>query len=138
MRVFLDTNVLVSALATRGLCAELYERLLTEHEVVIGEPVVAEVLDIMRRKFKASDDLLAKVEAELRLLEIVPAQPVAPKLPIQDREDPWIIACALAGSADCFVTGDAELLELGKVKKLPILSPRVCWEKLLVHPSAKK
>ena len=48
MRVFLDTNVLVSALATRGLCAELYERLLTEHEVVIGEPVVAEVLDIIR------------------------------------------------------------------------------------------
>ena len=59
MRVFLDTNVLVSALATRGLCAELYERLLVEHEVVIGEPVVAEVLDVMRRKFKASDDLLA-------------------------------------------------------------------------------
>ncbi|MGC2456888.1 MAG: PIN domain-containing protein [Gallionellaceae bacterium] len=98
MRVFLDTNVLISALATRGLCAELYERLLTEHEVVIGEPVVAEVLDIMRRKFRAGDQLLAKVEAELRLLEIVPAQPVVPKLPIKDREDPWIIACALAGS----------------------------------------
>ena len=40
MRVFLDTNVLVSDLATRGLCADLYERLLTEHEIVIGEPVV--------------------------------------------------------------------------------------------------
>ena len=130
MRAFLDTNVLVSALATRGLCAELYERLLTEHEVVIGEPVVAEVLDIMRRKFLAGDDLLAKVEAELRLLEIIPAQPVAPKLPIKDREDPWIIACALAGKVDCFVTGDAELLGLGKVKKMPVISPRTCWEKL--------
>lgn len=137
MRVFLDTNVLVSALATRGLCAELYERLLTEHEVVIGEPVVAEVLDIMRRKFRASNDLLAKVEAELRLLEIVPAQPVAPELPIKDREDPWIIACALTGNVDCFVTGDAELLGLSKVKKLPILSPRTCWEKLLAYSSAK-
>lgn len=130
MRVFLDTNVLVSALATRGLCAELYERLLTGHEVVIGEPVVAEVLDIMRRKFRASNDLLAKVEAELRLLEIAPAQPAAPELPIKDREDPWIIACALAGKVDCFVTGDAELLGLVKVKKLSILSPRTCWEKL--------
>ena len=137
MKVFLDTNVLISALATRGLCAELYERLLMEHEVMIGEPVVAEVLDIMRRKFRAGDDLLAKVEAELRLLEIVPAQPAAPKLPIKDREDPWIIACALAGKADCFVTGDAELLELVKVENLPIFSPRVCWEKLLSHPSAK-
>lgn len=138
MRVFLDTNVLVSALATRGLCAELYERLLMEHEVVIGEPVVAEVLDVMRRKFKASDELLAKVETELRLLEIVPAQPVAPKLPIKDREDPWIIACALAGKADCFITGDAELLGLGKVKKLLIFSPRTCWEKLPFYPAAKQ
>ena len=137
MRVFLDTNVLISALATRGLCAELYERLLMEHEVVIGEPVVAEVLEVMSRKFRADSKLLAKVEVELRLLEIVPAQPVAPKLPIKDREDPWIIACALAGKADCFVTGDAELLKLGKVKKLSIFSPRVCWEKLLVYPSAK-
>lgn len=130
MRVFLDTNVLLSALATRGLCAELYERLLTEHEVVIGEPVVAEVLDIMRRKFRASNKLLAKVEVELRLLEIVSAQPVAPALPIKDREDPWIVACALAGKADCFVTGDAELLGLGKVESMPIFSPRACWEKL--------
>lgn len=134
MRVFLDTNVLISALATRGLCAELYERLLSEHEVVIGEPVVAEVLDIMRRKFRAGNELLAKAEAELRLLEIVPAQPVAPSLPIQDREDPWIIACALAGKVDCFVTGDAELLGLLKVENLPMLSPRACWEKLSAYP----
>ncbi len=138
MRAFLDTNVLISALATRGLCAELYERLLTEHEVVIGEPVVAEVLDIMRHKFRAGDDLLAKVEAELSLLEIIPAQPVAPELPIKDREDPWIIACALAGKVDCFVTGDAELLGLVKVKNMPMLSPRVCWEKLQVYSSAKQ
>ena len=134
MRVFLDTNVLVSALATRGLCAELYERLLTEHEVVIAEPVVAEVLDIMQRKFRADNELLEKVEAELRLLEIIPAQTVAPKLPIKDREDPWILACALAGKVDCFVTGDGELLGLVKVDSMPIFSPRTCWEKLLANP----
>ena len=138
MRVFPDTNVLVSALATRGLCTELYERLLTEHEVVIGEPVVAEVLDIMQRKFRADNELLAKVEAELHLLEIIPAQPVAPKLPIKDREDPWIIACALAGKVDCFVTGDAELLGLAKVENMHIISPRVCWEKLLAYPASKQ
>lgn len=133
MRVFLDTNVLVSGFATRGLCAELYERLLTEHDVVIGEPVVAEVLNIMRRKFRAGKELLRKVEAELQLLEIVPAQQIAPKLPIKDREDLWIISCALAGKVDCFVTGDAELPGLGKVKSMPLFSPRACWEKLLTR-----
>jgi len=129
VKVFLDTNVVVSALATRGLCADLYERLLTEHEVVIGEPVVMEVLDILQRKFRANRELLIKVEAELRLLRVIPAQTVAPSLPIRDVDDPWIIACALQADVDCFVTGDAELLALKMVGKLPIISPRVCWEK---------
>ena len=130
MRAFLDTNVLVSALATRGLCADLYERLLTEHAIVIGEPVVLEVLDIMQRKFKGSAELLVKVEAELRLLEVIAAQPSAPKLAINDKEDPWIIACALQAKVDCFVTGDAELLGLAIVGTMPIISPRSCWNKL--------
>ncbi len=129
MKVFLDTNVVVSALATRGLCADLYERLLTGHEVVIGEPVVMEVLDILQRKFRANRALLVKVEAELRLLRVIPAQAVAPSLPIRDVDNPWIIACALQADVDCFVTGDAELLALKMVGKLPIISPRVCWEK---------
>lgn len=129
MKVFLDTNVLVSALATRGLCADLYERLLTEHEVVIGEPVVLEVLDILQRKFRATGELLVKVEVELRLLRVIPAQAVAPALPIRDVDDPWIIACALQADVDYFVTGDAELLTLGRVGNLTIISPRTCWEK---------
>ena len=126
----MDTNVLVSALATRGLCADLYERLLTEHEVVICEPVVAEVLDILQRKFRAMAELLIKVEAELRLLQVIPAQVTAPSLPIKDRDDPWIIACALQADVACFVTGDAELLALGMVGKLPINSPRDCWNQI--------
>ena len=125
--MFLDTNVLVSALATRGLCADLYERLITEHEVVIGEPVVLEVLDILQRKFKAGAALLVKVEAELRLLEVIAAQTSAPKLAINDKEDPWIIACALQANVNFFVTGDGELLSLEKVDNLPIISPRTCW-----------
>ena len=129
--MFLDTNVLVSALATRGLCADLYERLITEHETVIGEPVILEVLDILQRKFKAMPDLLVNVEAELRLLEVTPAQDTAPNLPIKDVDDPWIIACALQANVEAFVTGDAELLGLGKVDKLPMISPRECWQKLV-------
>ena len=129
--MFLDTNVLVSALATRGLCADLYERLITEHETVIGEPVILEVLDILQRKFKATPTLLVNVEAELRLLEVIAAQATAPALAIKDKEDPWIIACALQADVEFFVTGDAELLDLGKADKLPIISPRECWQRLV-------
>lgn len=128
--MFLDTNVLVSTFATCGLCADLYEWLLTEHEVLIGQPVIAEVMDIFQRKFRVSDELLVKAEAELRLLRVIPAQAVAPSLPIRDVDDPWIIPCAMQAGVDCFVTGDAELLALKMVGNLPIVLPRVCWEQL--------
>ena len=34
VRVFLDTNVLVAAFATRGLCADVVRTVLAEHELV--------------------------------------------------------------------------------------------------------
>jgi hypothetical protein len=35
MKVMLDTNVLASAVATRGLCADVLRAVLAEHELVI-------------------------------------------------------------------------------------------------------
>jgi uncharacterized protein len=40
VRVALDTNVLVSAVATRGICADVLRVVLTEHELVVGARVV--------------------------------------------------------------------------------------------------
>ena len=52
MKVFLDTNVLVSAFATRGLCADVMRVILTEHELLIGEVVLTELQRILSKKFK--------------------------------------------------------------------------------------
>ncbi len=43
MRVFLDTNVLVSAFAARGICADLLELVLLEHDLIIGRHVLGEL-----------------------------------------------------------------------------------------------
>ena len=42
MKVCLDTNVLVAAFATRGLCADLLRTVVTKHELVIGEVILTE------------------------------------------------------------------------------------------------
>ena len=52
MRVFLDTNVLVSAFATRGLSADLFEMVLLEHELVTGKRVLQELQKALRTKIK--------------------------------------------------------------------------------------
>ena len=51
-----------------------------------------------------------------------------PKLP--DPDDEVILAAALAGKANVFVTGDKALLNLESVEGLPIITPRGLWESL--------
>ena len=57
--------------------------------------------------------------------EIVAIQPLA--MPVcRDADDDWILATALAAKADGLVTGDNDLLVLGRHEGVPILTPRDC------------
>lgn len=130
MRVFLDTNVLISAVATRGLCADVFREVLTSHELIVSDTLLKEVKKVLRQKFKVPSSLVSEF---LNLLEqgtifIKPSG--SPEVTIKDKSDLIIIAAALSGSADLFVTGDKELLNLGKVENLKIVSPRLFWEKV--------
>ena len=42
MRVLLDTNVIVSAVTTRGLCADVFRTVLADHELVTCPKVLQE------------------------------------------------------------------------------------------------
>ncbi|MBI2313499.1 MAG: putative toxin-antitoxin system toxin component, PIN family [Betaproteobacteria bacterium] len=132
MRVFLDTNVLLSAFFGKGLCQDLVSRLLrSDHELLIGEPVAREFVRIARRKLRAEPADLSYALEVLRRQTTVPAsRRVLPAIP--DPDDRPVVACALAAGADLFITGDKALLELGKVEGLPIVSPRQAWERLRV------
>lgn len=43
MRVFFDTNVLISSLLSNGLCHDLLEYSVVSHEIVLSEFVLAEL-----------------------------------------------------------------------------------------------
>lgn len=129
MKVFFDTNVLASALTTRGLCAELFEIVLQSHELLISDPVLQELERILPGKLGQSESVTAGFVALLRTESLlVKGQRPFPSLP--DPDDEPIIASALAGQALIFVTGDKALLELQRVKHLPVISPRQFWEML--------
>ena len=129
MKVFLDTNVLASALTTRGLCAELFEVVLQSHELLISDPVLQELERILPGKPGQSESVTAGFVALLRTESLlVEGEHPFPSLP--DPDDEPIIASALTGLAHVFVTGDKALLELQRVKHLPVISPRQFWEML--------
>ena len=129
MKVFLDTNVLASALATRGLCAELFEVVVQSHKLQTSKPVLDELRRVLPGKLGLSETLTTDFTTLiLAHADLVEAGSQSPTLP--DPDDVPIIASALSGKADVFVTGDKALIELGIVEQLPIMSPRQFWELL--------
>ncbi len=130
MRVFLDTNVLVSAVATRGLCADVARSVLEFHELVVSEPLWDEVARVLKEKLRAPAPLI-KEFLWLLQQDIIRA-PVEPlfKIPLHDAGDIRILSSAIHGQAELFVTGDKELLALQSVEGLEIVSPRQFWERI--------
>ena len=47
MRVFLDTNVIVSGFATRGLSSDVVRLLMAEHELLTSEVVLEETRRVL-------------------------------------------------------------------------------------------
>lgn len=131
MKIFLDTNVLAASVATRGLCSELLESIIHDHELLTCRPVLAELERILADKLRLPAPLaagfLALLKAEGRVVESKEALAVK----IRDAADVAILACAIGGGADVFVTGDKELLDLRSVGNLPIVSPRELWMQLM-------
>jgi putative PIN family toxin of toxin-antitoxin system len=133
VKVFLDTNVLVSAFASRGICADIFELVLLEHDLLTGENVLRELGKALRQKIR----LPAAVESEVvELVEgEVPAgiKDSAPLRAPVDDDDARVLGEATHGGADLFVTGDAALLKLGRLDRLQIVSPRQFWELLSIR-----
>lgn len=128
MRVFLDTNVLVAAFATRGLCADVLRQVLAEHELVTGEVVLAELERALKQKLGLPDRAVDDVMALLRRYHVQPKPKKKPDLAVRDPDDLWILASALAANADVLVTGDQDLLVVRDPGDIVITDPRGFWE----------
>ena len=130
MRVFLDTNVLVSAFASRGLCAEVLELVLLDHDLILGRNVVRELEKALREKVRLpvvrSTEIIDFVSSEAAQI-VDKAEPASANV---DAADALVLGEALASHADLFVTGDAALLRLAAIGALKIVSPRQFWEVL--------
>lgn len=131
-RVFLDTNVVLSALLGHGLCNDLFDRLVERHTVVLSEAVLAECERLLEAKFRVPPArrhlFLDALRAEAEIAPI----PQAASFPgaVPDPDDRVILAAALAARVPYFVTGDKALLALEAAGPMRIVSPRRMWDVL--------
>jgi len=129
MKVFLDTNVVASATATRGLCADVLRTVIEFHDLVVSEHLVGELRRVLKDKFGAPPDLIADVVWLLGQDTITSDADPLRDLPLSDPADVAIVSSALNGAADVLVTGDKEILDLRRVGSLEILTPRQFWDR---------
>ena len=123
-RVVLDTNVIVSAVISKGKPRELLNRgIESRFSLVISESILKEIETVLRRpKFKTNEGeaqriILAvmqsgdmvRVESDFRVIE-------------NDPGDNMILNAAHDGRANFIVTGDKDILRLKNFKGIRILS----------------
>lgn len=99
--------------------------------------MLRELKRVLDAKFGVPADL---VEEFLSLIkhDAVLAQPCQlPAVEIQDRDDLPILSAGMSAGADVFVTGVREILDIGRLENMAILSPRQFWETLKAKPRGK-
>ncbi|MEW5747136.1 MAG: putative toxin-antitoxin system toxin component, PIN family [Nitrospirota bacterium] len=121
-----DTNVLIAAIITEGICSKLLHRARAGEFTLVSCPfIVTELRRILSKKFRLPHE---EVASALDPINEAISQIIEHNLKItnicRDADDDNIIACALAVKADYLVTGDADLLELKSCQDVRIVTPR--------------
>src|SRR5680860_469064 len=118
--VLIDTNVWYSAIFYGGQPEKVVRYCLKSCELITSEYLLDELLGLFK-EHKAPYKWRNTVEKSLKQnCQIV--EPI--NLPVRSRDpkDDPIIAAALVGSCDFLVTGDEDLLSLGKIDQVHIVS----------------
>lgn len=130
MKVFLDTNVLASAVATRGLCADIFREIIASHQLILSETVIEELQRVLNDKFRLPEEIINEYIWLLRQDTRIVEEDTIPHLDFEDRSDVPILGAALKAEADVFITGDKAIQLLSKIGDTTIHSPRSFWEAL--------
>ncbi len=133
MRIFLDTNVIVSAVATRGLCADVLHVVVAEHDLLVGKTVLKELRRVLRQQLRLPTTTLNELYAFLRRHSTIVSKQAPLAVSLRDANDEAVLAEAVAGGAEILVSGDRDLLRIADAAPIPILAPRGLWELLRSH-----
>lgn len=128
MRIVADTNTLVSGLLWHGAPRQLVNAARRRKvEIVATTALLAELAKVLSRdKFiapigRANLSVESLIADHARIAVVVEAaallQPVC-----RDPDDDAVLAAALGGKVDLIVSGDRDLLDLGRFREIPIVT----------------
>ena len=126
MRAVFDTNVLIAAFLTEGLCSGLLIRARKQaFNLVLCDDIIREFEGLLIKKFKLTSTDIFEISAIVSeaASEILHKLNPVPNI-CRDPNDDMMIACAIDATADYIVTGDEDLLILKNYKDIGIINPQ--------------
>ena len=127
MKIILDTNVIIAAFASRGLCYAVFELCLDRCEIVLSEEILREVLMNLNCKIKLPLPQCELIVSYLRENCFVSEIDELEATLCRDKNDVHILGLAQSSSAEYVITGDKDLLDLVNYKSAKIITPRQLW-----------
>ena len=125
-----DVNVLVSSIITpSGTPSRIYAAWRRRDLVFITSPaIIDKTVEVLRRphiidEFPIDEADIQALQSLLRRRTISTSGALDLQVIREDAEDNTILAAAVEGRADCIISGDRHLKNLGEYQGIPILSP---------------
>lgn len=125
MKVVFDTNILIAAFLTEGICSKFLLRARKRECDLFLSADISELETVLIKKFSLSNSEASEVHSVISeaskelVLQIDPIAPVC-----KDADDDKILACARKVDADYLVTGDEDLLVIGQFGTTKMVTPR--------------
>ena len=128
MKVILDTNVIFSAFAARGLANAVFELCLDKHTIIMSEHILSELQRNLQKKLKMPRDKIQLIIEYLREFCFISDFKRLDRRICRDIDDVKILGLSERANPDYIITGDADLLALKEHHGVPIITPREFWE----------
>src|SRR3990167_3135514 len=130
MRVVIDSNVWIAALATSGTSKDVVQETLARCEVTISPYIVQEVDRALARKLHATSSERQRVRQWIQAVCRVVDAPCDPSITFPDASDIPVLSLTKAIHADILITGDHALVQLNAYQGCHILPPAQFWKHL--------
>jgi putative PIN family toxin of toxin-antitoxin system len=127
MRIVVDSNVIVAAFGSRGLCYSIFELSLERCTIITSEFILREVENTLLNKFRIPPKAVNEIIEYLKEFCAVCRYNRLGKEVCRDKDDDEILALASDNKVAYIITGDKDLLVLKKYGSVEIVSPREFW-----------
>ena len=123
-KVFLDTNILISALGWKGKPRVLFEKCLHgELELVTSPNQIDELKRVMNYpKFNFTEEQKARFLSIILEIAVMVEIPGKVKVIVDDPDDDAMLETAIVGNVDYLISGDPHLLKLKEFAKVKVVT----------------